>query len=155
MGTVMTWAVAQVRAPGASCQMVSLARWTARASHPPLAPGARVAVAGGRTGSGRQERAAGSVVWAWLPVRTMAAAPLGPNEVAVTFEPRSGSGCDRDQWAPLSVDQAASRYAAGSLPAASRAVVVPVVVWSRSTVMFWCRYWADRAGAARCQAWPV
>src|SRR5689334_22635883 len=133
----MIWVAAQVRAAGASCQMVSLVRWTVRASHPPLAPGARVAVAGGRAGSGRQERTAGLMVWAWWPVRVMAAAPLGPNEVEVTFAPRSGSGSDSDQWAPLSVDQAASRCAADPVPAASSAVVVPVVVVSRSTVTFW------------------
>jgi hypothetical protein len=139
MGTVMAWVAAQVRAPGVSCQMVSLVRWTARASQPPVLPGARVAVPGGRVGSGCQERAVPVMVRARLPVRITAAAPPRSNEAVATFASPSGNGCDRDQWAPPSVDHAASRCAADPVPVTSRAVVVPDVVVSLSTVTFWWR----------------
>ena len=43
----MTWTLAQDRALGTACQMVSWVPWTARAFHPPDGLGASVAVPGG------------------------------------------------------------------------------------------------------------
>src|SRR5215472_12447862 len=155
MGMVMVWVVVQVVWPGGRCQMVSLVWWGARASQPPPGPGARVAVAGGSAGRGRQGASAAVMVWAWLPVRTTAIEPPGPGEADLSAALCSGSGGDRVQRAPLLVDQAASRRAAGPAPAASSAVVVPPVVVSRSTVMCWCMYVAGSVGPAGRQVWPV
>ena len=105
----MVCVAAHAAPPGASCQTASLVLWTARASHPPAGPGASVAVPGGSAGSGRHEPAGPVMVCAWFPVSTTATVPPGPDDAEVSFAPCSGSGGDRAQWAPLSVDQAASR----------------------------------------------
>ena len=55
MGTLMACVLVQAALLGASCQMVSVVRLTARASAAPPGPGARVAVPGGSGGSGRQD----------------------------------------------------------------------------------------------------
>src|SRR6266516_31333 len=134
MKTLMAWVAAQAVWPGGSRQTVSLVPWTARASHPPVRPGASVAVPGGGAGSGRHELAGPVMVAAWFPLVTTATVRLGPAEADMSLVPCSGNGGDRTQWAPLPVDQAASRRAAGPVPAASSAMVVPDVVVSRSTV---------------------
>jgi len=71
---------------------------------------------------------------AWFPVSTTATLPPGPDDAEVSLAPRSGSGGDRAQWVPPPLDQAASSRAAVPEPASSRAMVVPAVVVSRSTV---------------------
>ena len=67
--------------------MVSLVRWTARASNPPEGPGASVAVPAGRAGSDRHAAPAPVMVSARFPVRTSAAAPLEPKDAEVSSAP--------------------------------------------------------------------
>ena len=50
-----------------------------------------------------------------------AAVPPGPKEAEESAAPCRGSGGDRVQWPPPSADQAASRLAAGPVPAVSSA----------------------------------
>src|SRR5207342_1744961 len=104
---------------------------------PPMRPGASVAVPGGSAGSGRHVPAGPVIVSARFPLATTATEPPAPDDADVSLAPCSGSGCDSAQWAPPSADQAASRRAAGPVPAASSAMVVPAVVVSRSTVTSW------------------
>ncbi len=119
----MTCALVQAWAPGAARQTVSWVPCTARAFQPPDGPGASVAVPGGSTGSGRHEPAVLIVAARrWLRVR--ARLPSAAGDADVREAPFSGSGGDSVQCAAPSVDHAASRRAAGPLPAASSAVVV-------------------------------
>ena len=103
----MVCVAAQVAPPGASRQAASLVRWTARATHPPVGPGASVTVPGGSAGSGRHAAAAPVMVSPRPPVSTIATAPPGPNDADVSLALWSGSGCERAQWAPPSVDEVA------------------------------------------------
>src|SRR5215472_16644512 len=148
----MVCVAAHAPPPGASRHTASLVRWTARASHPPTGSGASVAVAGGSAGSRRHGPAAAAMVSASLPVSTTATEPPGPGDADLSAAPCSGSGCDKAQRAPPSVDQAASRRAADPVPAASSAVVMPPVlvpvVVSRSTVTPLRAYAAGSAGPA-------
>lgn len=133
----MVCVVAHVRAPGASCQTVSLVPWMARASHPAVGPCASVTVPGGSEGSGRYGPAAVRVS-ARFPVKVIAVVPAVPKDAEVSLARPSGRAGERVQWVPLSAEVAVSRRAAGPLPAASSAVVAPaVVVVSRSTVTAW------------------
>src|SRR5215469_5269371 len=155
IGTLMVCVAAHAPPPGASRHTASLVRWTARASHAPPGPGASVVVAGGSAGSRRQGPAVAAMVSAWLPVSTTATEPPGPGDADLSAAPCSGSGCDRVQRPPPSVDQAASRRAADPAPAASSAVVVPPVVVSRSTVTSRRAYAAGSDGPARRHVPPA
>src|SRR5262249_30666531 len=154
MGTLMVCAAAHPAPPRGSCHTASLVRWTARASHPRAGPGARVTVPGGSAGSCDHEPAGPVMACARLP-STTATLPPGPDDAEVSLPPRGGSGGDRTQWPPPSVDQAASTRAAAPEPAASRAMVVPAVVVSRSTVTRWRAYETGRAGPAGCHVPPA
>jgi hypothetical protein len=117
MGTLMACVLAHTALPGASCQTVSVERLTARASAAAPGPGARVAVPGGSGGSGRQGEPVLVMMSPRFPARMIAAVPPGPNDAEIRAAPLSGSGGDSVQWPPSSADQAASRLAAGSVPA--------------------------------------
>ena len=155
MGTLMACALAQAADPGASCQMVIVVRLVASASNPPAGPAAQ------RYGARRQRgqcppRGSGpATVWPRLPFSTIAAVSPGPNDAELTAAPSSRSGGDRAQWLPLSADQAASRLAAGPVPAASSATVPLAVLVSRSTCTGWPARAAGSAGPAACQVPPV
>ena len=130
----MACALAHAADPGASCQTVIVVRPAASASNPPAGPGASVAVPGGSAGSARHGAPGPATVSPRLPFSTIAAVPPGPKDAELSVAPFSRSGGDRAQWLPLSADQAASRLAAGPVPAASSATVPLAVLVSRSTV---------------------
>ena len=155
MGTLMACALAQAADPGASCQMVIVVRLVASASNPPAGPAASVTVPGGSAGSSRHEVPGPATVWPRLPFSTIAAVSPGPKDAELTAAPSSRSGGDRAQWLPLSADQAASRLAAGPVPAASSATVLLAVLVSRSTCTGWLARAAGRTGPAACQVPPV
>jgi hypothetical protein len=112
----MVCAAAHAAAPGVSRQMVSLVRWTVRASQPPAGPGASVAAPGGRLGSSCQEPVELVMVSARPLLNTMAA-PLGPSDAERRVAPWSGSGWDRCQCSPA---VGPGRYQAGRRPGAGR-----------------------------------
>jgi hypothetical protein len=119
MGTLMACALAQAADPGASCQTVIVVRPAASASNPPTGPGASVAVPGGSAGSARHPAPGPATVSPRPPGSTIAAVSPGPKEAELSAAPFSRSGSDRTQWLPPSEDQAASKLAAGPVPAAS------------------------------------
>src|SRR5881392_340765 len=80
----MVCAAAHAAPPRGSCQMASLAPWTARASQPPAEPGASVAVPGGRAGSGRHAPAGPVMACARFPVSTTAMVLPGNRAQAIT-----------------------------------------------------------------------
>ena len=132
MGTLM----ACVAGPGggrraASCQTVSLVRWTARASNPPAGPGASVAVPAGSAGSGRHGLRGPVMVWravAGQDDRGGAAGPegcRGQRRAAAAAAAATGpSGC-RCRWT-----RRRAGCAAGPVPAASSATVRAGGAWS-------------------------
>jgi hypothetical protein len=80
MATLMTWILAHVLPPGASCQTVSVPPWTARASALPPGPGASVAVPGGSAGSGCHEDPVLVMIWPRCALVMIAAVASGPND---------------------------------------------------------------------------
>ena len=144
MGTLMACALAHAADPGASCQTVIVVRPAASASNPPAGPGASVAVPGGSAGSARHPAPGPATVSPRLPFSTIAAVPPGPKEAEFSAASFSRSGGDRAQWLPPSEDQAASRVAAGPVPAASSATVPLAVLVSLST----CTGWLARAAGS-------
>ena len=110
---------------------------------------------GGSAGSARHGAPGPATVWPRLPFSTIAAVSPGPKDAELSVAPFSRSGGDRAQWLPLSEDQAASRLAAGPVPAASSATVPLAVLVSRSTCTGWLARAAGSAGPAACQVPPV
>src|SRR5580704_2010321 len=155
MGTLMAWALAHAADPGASCQTVIVVRPAASASKPPAGPGASVAVPGGSAGSARHPAPAPATVSPRLPFSTIAAVSPGPKEAELSAAPFSRNGSDRAQWPPPSEDHAASRVAAGPVPAASSAAVPLAVLVSLSTCTGWVARAAGSGGPAACQVPPV
>ena len=106
---------------------------------------------GGQRGGARRQRGqcppSGSgpaTVSPRLPFSTIAAVSPGPKEAELSAASFSRSGGDRAQWLPPSEDQAASRAAAGPVPAASSATVPLAVLVSLST----CTGWLARAAGS-------
>ena len=151
----MTCALAHAADPGGSCQTVIVVRPAASAVNPPAGPGASVAVPGGSAGSARHGSPGPATVSPRLPASTIAAVPPGPKEAELGVAPFSRSGGDRAQWLPLSADQAATRLAAGPVPATSSATVLLAVLVSLSTCTGWPARAAGSAGPAACQVPPV
>ena len=151
----MACALAHAADPGASCQTVIVVRPAASALNPPAGPGASVAVPGGSAGSARHGAPGPATVSPRLPFSTIAAVSPGPKDAELGVAPFSRSGGDRAQWLPLSADQAASRLAAGPVPATSSATVLLAVLVSLSTCTGWLARAAGSAGPAACQVPPV
>jgi hypothetical protein len=151
----MDCALAHAGDPGASCQTVILVRSTASAWSAPAGPAASVAVPGGSAGSARHRAPGPATVWPRLPLSMIAVVSLGPKDAELSAAPFSRSGGDRTQWLPPSEDQAASRLAAGPVPAASSAMVLLAVLVSLSTWTGWLAKAAGSAGPAACQVPPV
>ena len=68
-----------------------------------------------------------------LPLRIIAAVLPGPKDAEIGVAAFMWSGGDRDQWLPLSADQAARRLASGPVPASRRTAVPLAVLVSLST----------------------
>ena len=155
MGTLMTWILAQACRPGRAAR-----RSACRGRRParrvaPAGPAASVAVPGGSAGSARHGAPGLVTVSPRLPLSTIAAVSPGPKDAELSAAPFSRSGGDRIQWLPPSEDQAASRLAAGPVPAASSAIMPLAVLVSLSTWTGWLARAAGSAGPAACQVPPV
>ena len=95
MGTLIACTLVHVVAPGGSCQTVSLARSTARATVAPPGLGTSVAVPGASGGSGRQRVLALAIMSARIPGMMIPAVPPGPNDAEADVAPLSLTGRDK------------------------------------------------------------
>src|SRR5690242_8578216 len=158
----MAWVLAQRAAWAVSWYTVSMLPDAASRS---VVPGAgRARMTGCPAGSdGRECQAApglagllavaGVTVMPWLPERTTATVPSGPNEAETACAPDRPKGCDSVQVRP-SLVQAASRLADGPVPAWSRATSRPPAWVSRMTCTGRLLRAAGSCGPASCHDVP-